>query len=495
MSELILTEKATATTPAAGKGTVYLKPGGGLYIKDSTGAEAPLGTAGGGGGGVTDHGALTGLEDDDHTQYLNNARGDARYDALGTSAAHSGSTTNPHSVNKAQVGLGNADNTSDLNKPISTATQSALDAKQVVLVSTTNIKTINGASVLGAGDLTVAGTGGVTDHGLLTGLTDDDHAQYLNNTRGDARYEATGAVAAHAGTGGAAHANVVAAGASGFMTGADKTKLDAITGTNTGDQTSVTGNAGTATALAVGADRTKLDGIEAGANNYTHPASHAPSIITQDASNRFVTDVEKAAWDAKQPAGTYATGGGSATGTNTGDNAVNALYAGLVTNATHTGDATGSGALTVVALNGTSLAGLASGILKNTTATGVPSIAAAGTDYVTPTGTETLTNKTFTGYTETVYALSGTTPAFSEANGSIQTWTLSGASTPTDSLTTGQSLILQITPGAYSITWPSVTWTKQGGSGAAPTLYSAGKTNVILWKVGSTLYGSHLGDS
>lgn len=37
--------------------------------------------------------------------------------------------------------------------------------------------------------------------------------------------------------GGALHADVVAAGASGFMTGADKTKLDAITGTNTGDQT------------------------------------------------------------------------------------------------------------------------------------------------------------------------------------------------------------------------------------------------------------------
>ena len=33
----------------------------------------------GGGGGVSDHGALTGLADDDHTQYHNNARGDARY--------------------------------------------------------------------------------------------------------------------------------------------------------------------------------------------------------------------------------------------------------------------------------------------------------------------------------------------------------------------------------------------------------------------------------
>jgi hypothetical protein len=34
------------------------------------------------GGGVTDHGALTGLSDDDHTQYLTDARGDARYQVL-----------------------------------------------------------------------------------------------------------------------------------------------------------------------------------------------------------------------------------------------------------------------------------------------------------------------------------------------------------------------------------------------------------------------------
>lgn len=42
-------------------------------------------------------------------------------------------------------------------------------------------------------------------------------------------------LSAHAGSGGVAHANAVAAGAAGFMTGADKTKLDAISGTNTGD--------------------------------------------------------------------------------------------------------------------------------------------------------------------------------------------------------------------------------------------------------------------
>ena len=43
---------------------------------------------------------------------------------------HESNTTNPHSVTKAQVGLGNVDNTSDNSKPVSTATQTALDTKQ-----------------------------------------------------------------------------------------------------------------------------------------------------------------------------------------------------------------------------------------------------------------------------------------------------------------------------------------------------------------------------
>lgn len=49
-------------------------------------------------------------------------------------------------------------------------------------------------------------------------------------------------------------------------------------------------------------DKTKLAGIEASANNYTHPGNHAPSIITQDASNRFVTDTEKSTWNGKSTA-------------------------------------------------------------------------------------------------------------------------------------------------------------------------------------------------
>lgn len=44
-------------------------------------------------------------------------------------ATHVARVDNPHTVTKAQVGLGNADNTSDLNKPISTAATTALAAK------------------------------------------------------------------------------------------------------------------------------------------------------------------------------------------------------------------------------------------------------------------------------------------------------------------------------------------------------------------------------
>ncbi len=64
-------------------------------------------------------------------------------------------------------------------------------------------------------------------------------------------------------------------------------------------------------------------------------------------------------------------------GTNTGDNATNSQYSGLVSNATHTGDAEGNFALTVKGINNTILSNLNTGILKNTTGTGVPSIAVA----------------------------------------------------------------------------------------------------------------------
>lgn len=57
---------------------------------------------------------------------------------VAANTSHSASTSNPHSVTKAQVGLGNADNTSDANKPVSTAQQTALDAKENLSNKSTN---------------------------------------------------------------------------------------------------------------------------------------------------------------------------------------------------------------------------------------------------------------------------------------------------------------------------------------------------------------------
>src|SRR5689334_19455498 len=85
-------------------------------------APGPQGPPGppGNGAMASDHGFLSGLADDDHPQYFNIVRGDARYALTG------------HTHSAAEVG--------------------------------------------------------VSDHGALTGLSDDDHPQYLNNARGDARY-------------------------------------------------------------------------------------------------------------------------------------------------------------------------------------------------------------------------------------------------------------------------------------------------------------------
>ena len=46
-------------------------------------------------------------------------------------------------------------------------------------------------------------------------------------------------------------------------------------------------------------EKAKLAGIEEGANKYTHPATHAATMIVEDATHRFATDTEKTAWNAK----------------------------------------------------------------------------------------------------------------------------------------------------------------------------------------------------
>lgn len=104
-----------------------------------------------GGSGTSDHGALTGLADDDHPQYLTQGRGDARY------------------LQPSEIIAGT-------NVSVDTAT-------------TPGSVIINAAG---------GGGGGVTDHGALTGLGDDDHPQYALADGSRGTFEVAGAVAAHA---------------------------------------------------------------------------------------------------------------------------------------------------------------------------------------------------------------------------------------------------------------------------------------------------------
>ena len=109
--------------------------------------------------------------------------------------------------------------------------------------------------------------------------------------------------------------------------------------------------------------------------------------------------------------------------------------------------------------------------------------------------TATLTNKTITGTKETVFTITdGAAFEIDPANGGIQTITLGANRTPVaTNFTAGQSVTLMIADGtAYTITWSTVAVTWVGG--AAPTLATSGYTVVELWKVGSTIYGAHVGD-
>lgn len=159
------------------------------------------------------------------------------------------------------------------------------------VISGTDIKTIGGQSILGSGDIPLGGTGTVTSVSVIT--ANGVSGTVSNPTTTPAISLSLGAITP---------TSVVS---SGNISGLN------LSGTNTGDQTSVTGNAGTATTL---------------------QTSRTIGILT-----------------------------GDVTSAGSGFN----------------GSANNTNSVTVTKINGTSLAGLATGILKNTTSTGVPSIAIA----------------------------------------------------------------------------------------------------------------------
>jgi hypothetical protein len=158
-------------------------------------------------------------------------------------------------------------------------------------------------------------------------------------------------------------------------------------------------------------------------------------------------------------------------GTNTGDNAVNSLYNGLVSNATHTGDATGATALTVRGINGQLMSSLPTGIVKNTNSTGVPSIAIAS-DFP-------ILNQSTTGNAGTATAL--------QTGRTINGVTFDGTQNITIS-TAAPNLTGDVTSVGVATTYNNVVPSAKGGAGTITGLLKANGAGVVSQAIAGTDY-------
>ena len=167
---------------------------------------------------------------------------------------------------KTSLALNNVDNTSDANKPVSSATQTALDAKQATLVSGTNIKTVNNTSLLGSGNITIAGGGGTWGSitGTLSNQTDlqtaldgkvDENTAITGATKTKVTYDAKGLVTAGAD---ATTADIASSTDKRYLTDAQLVVVGNTSGTNTGDNATNSQYSGLATS--------KQDALVSGTN-------------------------------------------------------------------------------------------------------------------------------------------------------------------------------------------------------------------------------------
>lgn len=141
-----------------------------------------------------------------------------------------------------------------------------------------------------------------------------------------------------------------------------------------------------------------------------------------------------------------------------------------------------------------------SGVLKGT-GSGIAA-AVAGTDYVTPTGSETLTNKTLTNptitnYTETTFtANTGTALTLDLANGTIQILTLTGNATVTmPTATAGKSFVVQLKTGAggFTCSFNAVKWP---GSSTPTVTSTASRMDMFsFFADGTSWYGVTVGQN
>lgn len=145
-----------------------------------------------------------------------------------------------------------------------------------------------------------------------------------------------------------------------------------------------------------------------------------------------------------------------------------------------------------------------------TTAGGVPLAKASDlTSYATLTTAQTLTNKTLTDpaivgtILEDVFTITdGAAFEIDPGNGSIQLITLGASRAPkATNFAAGESVTLLVDDGsAFTLTWTDATFGGSGvawktNSGSAPTLNTTGYTVIVLWKVGTQIYGARVGNA
>jgi hypothetical protein len=178
-------------------------------------------------------------------------------------------------ITKTSIGLGSVDNTSDVNKPVSTAAQTALGDKVDKVTGkdlSTNDFTDTLKTLLELKKVKDVTTDALNDRLVIT-YTDDTVANLnINDIVTDvyvsgATLDVTTNVLTLTSTSGGADVTV---NLSDFVNSSELTsalapintsltRLVNTSGNNTGDQTDISGNAGSATVLSAGTDRTKLD--------------------------------------------------------------------------------------------------------------------------------------------------------------------------------------------------------------------------------------------
>ena len=154
-----------------------------------------------------------------------------------------------------------------------------------------------------------------------------------------------------------------------------------------------------------------------------------------------------------------------------------------------TGDQTIDGFKTFSSTLSGSITGNAGSATKLVTARTINGVSFDGTANITVSDDTklTATNPSITGsITEQVYNLTGA--EINPANGTIQYKTVSANTTFTETLISGQSVLLRlINANSYTITFPTITWV----GAVVPTLTA--NCVIVLWKEQSTLYGSYVG--